>query len=353
MNKSISFILPYIPVISSGGVIVVFKYAELLVKDGYDVTIYFKTETVWKEKRIKFPAFFRKGLGVLGTAVNPRWYKLDKRIKKRSLFYNSDIKKHDIIIATGIETVSDVVKYSLDNAKKYYLIQDFENWDTPDNEVYKTYNMGLNNIVISKWLLDVVKNNSNSIPVYIPDGIDTDIFSCKNSINNRKKHSIVFHYREAVSKGCKYAIEVVEKLHNRYPDLEVSIISKMKRSEIIPTWCNYFCNISLDDVAKINNQSEIFICTSINEGFGLPGLEAMACGCAVCTTDYLGGQEYAVDRYNSLVSPIKDVEKMCENIIELFENDSLKKEIITNGLNTANKFSLKNSYEKFSKTLNS
>ena len=57
----------------------------------------------------------------------------------------------------------------------------------------------------------------------------------------------------------------------------------------------------------ILNYASIFICSSINEGFGLTGAESMACGCALATTSYPAVFEYAVDKKNCLVSPVKDI----------------------------------------------
>ena len=341
MKKNIAFVLPYIPVIPSGGVIIVFKYAEKLVNDGNDVSIYFKTDMVWNNKKIRLPRFLRRMVGKLGTAISPKWYHLDKKIKKRDLFRQSDLKKHEIIVATGIETVESVVRYSVKPVKKYYLIQDFENWGVEDEYVIDSYSAGLYNIVISKWLMEIVSKYSSNT-VYIPDGIDTEVF-WYNEKSQRVKHSIVFHYRSAAEKGCKYALEAITRLYKKYSDLKVTIISKEERVDTIPSWCEYRHNITLEEVAEINNKSEIFICSSINEGFGLPGLEAMACGCALCTT-------YAVNQFNAMVSPVKDVEKLYQNVVSLFENPELKEKIVKNGLKTANDFSLEKSYIKLLKT---
>ena len=105
--------------------------------------------------------------------------------------------------------------------------------------------------------------------------------------------------------------------------------------------------ISNNDVSKINNRSQVFLCTSIEEGFGLPGLEAMACGCAVVSTAYEGIFEYAIDRENALLSPIKDVDAMINNVIMLFENDELRKKIVDNGMKTAKERSFKKAADEF------
>jgi glycosyltransferase involved in cell wall biosynthesis len=46
-------------------------------------------------------------------------------------------------------------------------------------------------------------------------------------------------------------------------------------------------------VANLLGESAIFLATSLYEGFGLPPLEAMACGCVVVGFHGYGGLEYA------------------------------------------------------------
>ena len=49
------------------------------------------------------------------------------------------------------------------------------------------------------------------------------------------------------------------------------------------------------------NRCDIFVFASRSEGFGLPPLEAMACGCAVVTTDCGGVRDYVESGTNALM----------------------------------------------------
>lgn len=50
--------------------------------------------------------------------------------------------------------------------------------------------------------------------------------------------------------------------------------------------------VPADEVARILQQTQIFLSVSHREGFGMPPLEAMACGAYVVGYDALGGREY-------------------------------------------------------------
>lgn len=78
-----------------------------------------------------------------------------------------------------------------------------------------------------------------------------------------------------------------------------------------------------NEIAEYMNKAHVFISTSWWEGFGLPPLEAMACGCAVILTNAGGVNEYAVPYKNSLMYEAKDVKKLGECIVQLSNNKLL------------------------------
>lgn len=205
----------------------------------------------------------------------------------------------------------------------------------------------MNKIVISSWLKKIVDKYSPSPSVIIPDGINTEIFKYKTPYFDRKAHSICFHYRSASIKGCKYAIETIEYLKETYPDLIVKVVSNEKKPQGLPAYCDFFYNLSSEEVAKINNSVRVFMCTSINEGYGLPALEAMACGCSVVSSAYLGIKEYGIDGYNVLFSPERDSVAMASNVKRIFENDCMAEKLSNNGIQTGQNFSNKCSCKKF------
>jgi glycosyltransferase involved in cell wall biosynthesis len=95
--------------------------------------------------------------------------------------------------------------------------------------------------------------------------------------------------------------------------------------------------ISSEDLVKIYNLASVFIMPSLYEGFGLPILEAMSCGCPVVTTkegsleEVAGDAAYFVDGYS--------LESIREGIKKVFSNDKLRKELTAKGLGNVNKFS--------------
>ena len=77
---------------------------------------------------------------------------------------------------------------------------------------------------------------------------------------------------------------------------------------------------------------------SWTEGFGLPPIEAMACGCAVVVTNVGGVPDYAINGETVLASPPRNPEILAQNIIKLIENEDERKRIAENGYNYVKQF---------------
>jgi glycosyltransferase involved in cell wall biosynthesis len=336
----------------SGGSKVVFQYANYLAeKPGYSVTIYFMADALLA--KWKLPKMLQKMGARFLVRVRPKWFRLHASIKKKAIFEhdNTAIADGDIIVATGVKTAYPVAKLDDTKGKKYYFIQGYENWNCTDEYVLETYRLGMRNITIASWLAEIIYKETGEYPAYVPNGIDTDIFYVRTVFSKRQNHTIAMQYRKEKNKGCEYAFQTIELLEKNYSDLQVIVFSPDPEPENLPASCKYMRNVSQEEVAKIDNSVQIFMCSSIEEGFGLPGLEAMACGCALVSTEYKGVKEYAKNGINALLSPVKDPIAMKINIEMLFENEERRRELIQNALKTVGERSLKAAEEQFSRVL--
>jgi tetratricopeptide (TPR) repeat protein len=100
----------------------------------------------------------------------------------------------------------------------------------------------------------------------------------------------------------------------------------------------YYFDPSEEEIAKIYSSSDLFIFTSVIDGFPKPPLEAMACRKPVILTDCLGIRDYAKDGKNCLIIPPSEPEKLSEAMIELIENDELRERLAGEGYRTAQEF---------------
>ena len=107
------------------------------------------------------------------------------------------------------------------------------------------------------------------------------------------------------------------------------------------------------ETVDIYNEISIFVCATIEEGFGLTGLEAMACGAALVSTSYEGVKEYAVDKVNCLLSPVCNSGKLAENIEYLIRNDEKRMKLAMNGVKMAQDHSWENAMNIFRRYIQS
>jgi len=101
-------------------------------------------------------------------------------------------------------------------------------------------------------------------------------------------------------------------------------------------WITFTGAILPADLPILYNLSEAFLFPSFYEGFGLPVLEAMACGVPVVTSNVSALPEVAGDA--ALYVNPHAVDEMAEGILRILSDEDLRKRCITKGLQQAKLF---------------
>jgi glycosyltransferase involved in cell wall biosynthesis len=95
--------------------------------------------------------------------------------------------------------------------------------------------------------------------------------------------------------------------------------------------------VSSDDLAGWYARAMVFAFPSLDEGFGMPVLEAMAAGVPVLTSNRSALPEVAGDA--ALLVPPEDTEGLTEALVNLTESEELRAEFAKRGRNRARNFS--------------
>ncbi len=93
-----------------------------------------------------------------------------------------------------------------------------------------------------------------------------------------------------------------------------------------------------EDLPSLYSGAEMFICPSLYEGFGLPVLEAMACGTAVISSNAASLPEVAGDA-GILVNP-EDAKEIGSAIVKLLKDDKQREALKKKGLERAKGFTV-------------
>jgi len=125
---------------------------------------------------------------------------------------------------------------------------------------------------------------------------------------------------------------LVGKFGYGYEEIEEEISKlNLKRRIIQPGW------VEEKDIPYLLNGAELFVFPSFYEGFGLPNLEAMACGCPVITSNVASLPEIAGGAA-LLVNP-NNLWEIAQKIERIIGERGVRNELIEKGLERVKNFS--------------
>lgn len=340
----INIVLPFFSRLPGGGIKVMYQIANKLVEKGYDVCIYYNLGTSSTYSRFR-PFIIRKIVSKVYFGANPRpkWFNLDVRIKSKFIdqVSNETIEDADITLFTWWALASDIQNLNESKGRKFNLIQGYEIWGGPAENVHESYKFNnITNICISDYLKKIVQHYDQKEVESLLLSVDSDSFYVKNNIEDRKNDSVVMLYsnRDHI-KGSNFALEAFKKLKQEIPSLEIHLFGVHKREKRIPDWILYHKNPS--NIIDIYNSCAIFVSASLTEGWALPPVEAMKCGCAFIGTDISGHETYLKDSHSIKIPP-QDSEAIYKAVKLLIENKRLRVRLANNGLEFVKQFTWKN-----------
>jgi len=275
------------------------------------------------------------------------------------------ISRWDIVFATSYKTAYYIFISKLiffwRKTRIIYLIQHYEplsqvKYGNDYNKFSKklmyylaelTYRFGFEMIAISDWIKKMIGNETIKV---IPCGINLDIYNHRYRTFDENKIVVGFNYRNIDWKGAKLYKTVFDKISVLEGIETVVFISEdTNNSYFSRSKCLYAPN--QNDVASFYRECDVFLYLSTIEGFGLPPLEAMACGCVVLLIDSGGVMEYSIDQYNSFL--VTNSQDDIINKLELLLNDvSLRKQTSFNAVRTANNFKIERMVSQYIDYLN-
>ena len=309
-----------------GGFKVAYEYANGLVKRGHQVNVIHPLLLYPEEANLrqKLDMFSRWVASSVFGIPKLSWFDISPKV---NMIIDPSLEERyvpsaDVIITTAWQTAERVVGYSLAKGEKFYLIMDFYPWLGPRERLEATWRSPFKKVAISHWLYEKVIQAGGNNATVIPIGIDHQTFRLLADLANRPQRvTMLFspvNYKASNDGLC--ALEICKK---HYPDLEATFFGTTSPFRKIPNWVTYEKNVSVERLVKLLNQSRIYLCSSVVEGFAFPPAEAKACGCAVVSTDCGGIREYAKNEVTALLSPPKDPEALAQNLLRVLRDQNL------------------------------
>ena len=258
----------------------------------------------------------------------------------------------DVVIATfyttlpvAVATGRPVVRFSLG----------FEPLWVPDPQTALAgYQLPYPIITISGWMQQLLMSRVGQSSYVVHPGVDRAAFYPRGNKGAYGHPSIVFLLRGPGYnyKGANLFLQAVAQVRKQRPNLRLLLIANDEAKDPGLPFPHLVLRAPGDaDLAQILSAADVFVFPSLFEGFGLPPLEAMACGTAVVSTDCGGVRDYARHGYNCLLVPPGEVGPLARAILTLLGSTSLRQNLVANGLTTASTWTWYRLYDELNQLL--
>ncbi|HBW34984.1 glycosyltransferase family 4 protein [Desulfosporosinus sp. BICA1-9] len=302
-------VFPVLSLEMGGGARFIYHLANALADKGHDI------EVVMPEK---------------GVQVWPLRTKL-RRVKELT---PSSIPSADFILPNFYLTVRPA--WESQKGRVVRLSLGYEPLWVPDSVTAKqTYLIGAPIMSISEWHRQLIRQETGLESTVISGGVDTSTFHPYPKPSEQTGRKNIFYImRDAVSgytwKGGEDFLKVVTRLKDQVNfDLTVSIPENALFASPVP--CRLKTSTTDQELAQLYAVADLFVYTSYFEAFGLPPLEAMACGTAVVTTDCGGVRDYVRSGENCLLVPPSDIDQLSTAIYRLLTQDTERQRLAAAG----------------------
>ena len=200
---------------------------------------------------------------------------------------------------------------------------------------------------VSKFVADVLEQRFGRKAAIVPNGVDTRLFYPGTPPGNNV--ILLVGNPKLAFKGFDTALQALEIAWHFGARFTINWICQVQpdiKGNSFPI--NVFVNPGQKQLPAIYRQSDIFLFASWYEGFGMPPLEAMACGVPVICTKCGGPDMYLKQNENALVVGAGDEKTLAAVIQYLLDNkNNVRQKLAENGRKTAVEFSLERSLSAF------
>lgn len=332
----------------SGGARVSVEMATGLLNAGHQVRIVMRAPAPLSLRGVK-------------SALSQRWQKLrgvkntdwlDTFAGPLESYHESldeiSFQEHEVVVAAGTLVIDDLLALRQPVVKVRYchgLIG-----SRPD-DMKRVFAGDTPTICVAPGLIPLLEELSDGHPVtaVVPNGIHKTEYYVDPQ---HPRDGLGTVFSDHPNKGPEVAIEVFRRTRERFPDVPHYAFG-MDRHPAHFAENEYWEYPSIEAARAIYSRAKVWMVTSRYEGFGLPILEAMACGAAIVTTDHYGREGLVEHGVNGLVAPIGDTDLLSAHVAELLSDDQLRDRIVTASQETVERFSWPNAVKTMESVLES
>ncbi|PID57394.1 hypothetical protein CSB45_07675 [candidate division KSB3 bacterium] len=175
-----------------------------------------------------------------------------------------------------------------------------------------------------------------------PLGVDTHVFTPAPIIEQDGIFKVVYIGQLCLRKGVQYLLEAWQKLQLQHANLVLigDLVDNLE--ELLHGHLQQSRTISVrphtTDPFKAYREASVFILPSLEDGFGLVVLEAMACGIPVIITEQTGAKDCVRHETDGFIIPPYSVESIADTLLYCYNNQSKLKRMGKHARQQAEKY---------------
>jgi glycosyltransferase involved in cell wall biosynthesis len=295
-------------------------------------------------------------------AGSPDWFTVDPNIRVQVFGSYYDLtqalsRENAIKIATWWETAEPVWLGSVLTGIPVYFVQDIESSyykgldDAMAARVLSWYRSEFNYATTTEWITRELEARFRVNAIRVGLGYQSSHFRRLDGVERRERTILVAARGERL-KNFTYAKQILMRLR----ELGIKVVAfGSEGTSLIQDFGNieFHAQPTDDELCRLYNQAQFFIQTSIHEGFSLPPIEAMACGCIPILTAAQGNKEYIEDSVNCIVIPLGNVPAATDKILRILNSsDEVIQRLSDQGLETARQYNWEEPTQRMQNFLN-
>jgi glycosyltransferase involved in cell wall biosynthesis len=320
----IGYLLPHQNL--TGGLKMLLAQMEMLKNNGHHVTAYYR--------------------GMEGQRALPSW--TDIEVNREVIIppfepFKKYVEDCDIVVAGWFPQLLElkdinppVFYYEQGHELLFGDIPEYNNFNSIKSYLQSCYKSGIPIASISKFVSRALMARFNITPEVIPIGIDVNVYKPIEKNEDKELLTVLLvgnpHLR---FKSFNDAIQALQIAWDRGVRFHVKWVCQSPPTVNTTFPIETIIHPRQEVLIQCYQEADLFLFTSWYEGYGMPPLEAMACGTPVITSDCGGVRDYAIPEYNCLLADPGDTEQFANHLEKLLKDKELRKSLSEKGRETA------------------
>jgi glycosyltransferase involved in cell wall biosynthesis len=266
-----------------GGSRIIAGHAQRLRSRGHEVTVVVRRSRSpgWLQRLRRIGAFTSRASTSTKRTSHFDGLGLDMRLSNRTdRITESDFPDADVVAATWWETPEWAQRFPRAKGARAYFVQAHEVCSyLPLERVRPTYRAPLHKVTVSAGRRrEIERENADPEIDRALNAVDLEAFNAPER-GRQARPAVGFVFTRTPWKRVDLILQALSRLVPEFPDLQIRAFGE-RSLPLDLGLCDrmsYTENPSQQRVADTFRQCDAWVAASLNEGFGLPALEAMAC----------------------------------------------------------------------------